>query len=370
MPERSSTGPDATHRDRLMRCRREMAAAKLPAFLVSRRWDHYYLTGFSAEDSAVLITPRDVHVITDGRFKDVVRRECSWARTWIRRGSLVAEIAKVCKELRLRTLAYQPDGQTVAELNDLEKHCRATRFRAAGPIVSNMRRCKDAGELHRMKKAIRVAETAFLATRKTIRTGQTELEIAARLEYEMKVRGASSPAFATICAEGANAALPHAHAGRRKIREGSALLIDWGARVDHYCSDLTRVLFIGSIPPRIAKVYRVAQQAQERSIRDIRPGRRMCDVDAVAREAVADAGFGDNFSHGLGHGLGMDVHEPPSLSWRSTEELEAGMVVTVEPGIYLPGVGGVRIEDDCLVTPGGCRVLTRLPRSLEASRIL
>ncbi len=350
---------------RLARCRREMRRRKISAYLVSKRWDGFYLTGFSGEDSAVLILPNAVHVLTDGRFKDVCRKECSWAKAWIRHGSLNAEIAKVCKALKPRSIAFQPEALTVTDLKDLTKHCRPTRFREAPPIVSQMRRQKDAHELRLMGKAMRIAEDAFLAVRETIRPGQTELEIAARLEYEMKLRGASSSAFTSICAEGANAALPHAHSGRRKIKAGSALLIDWGARVDHYCSDLTRVLFVGSVPPKIGEVYRLAVHAQELAIRDIRPGRRMCDVDAVARGAIAEAGFGDNFGHGLGHGIGMDVHEPPSLSWRSTEELEAGMVVTVEPGIYLPGVGGVRIEDDVLVTPNGCRVLTRLPRSLE-----
>jgi len=244
---------------------------------------------------------------------------------------------------------------------------RGTQLVLAPPIVESMRRLKDEAELAVMRRAIRVAEDAFEAMRKTIRSGQTELELAARLEYEMKCRGASAPAFPTICAEGANAAAPHAHPGRRKIKRGSAILFDWGARVGRYCSDLTRMLFLGSIPARLREVYSVVLEAQLAGVAAVRPGWRMCDVDDAARSVIKRAGFGDRFTHGLGHGLGLNVHEPPSLSWRSKEELEPGMLVTVEPGIYLPGVGGVRIEDDVLVTPKGNRVLTSLDKSLEGA---
>ncbi|MGB2985984.1 MAG: M24 family metallopeptidase, partial [Phycisphaerae bacterium] len=185
------------------------------------------------------------------------------------------------------------------------------------------------------------------------------------LEYEMKKRGSSEPAFTTICAEGPNAALPHAYPGKRKVKLGGAILLDWGARIDGYCSDLTRMIFVGSIPRKLGEVYRIVLEAQMRAIAGIRPGERMCDVDAIARNFIAEAGYADEFNHGLGHGLGMEVHEAPALSWRSKEKLEAGMVVTVEPGIYLSGVGGVRIEDDVIVTPTGCRVLSRLSKKLE-----
>ena len=216
-----------------------------------------------------------------------------------------------------------------------------------------------------MNKALRNAEEAFLAMRKTIKVGQTEQEMAARLEYEMKLRGASGPSFPTICAEGANSALPHASPGQRKVKRGSAVLFDWGARVNGYCSDLTRMVFVGSIPRKIGEIYEIVLEAQLAAIDAIRPGRRMCDVDAVARKIVTDAGYGERFNHGLGHGLGIDVHEAPSLSWRSKAKLEPGMLVTAEPGIYLPGIGGVRIEDDVLVTRTGKRVLSKLSKTMK-----
>lgn len=154
------------------------------------------------------------------------------------------------------------------------------------------------------------------------------------------------------------------------VKKGSAVLFDWGARVGFYCSDLTRMVFVGSIPPKIEEIYKVVLGAQKRAISAIRPGTRMCDVDAVARNHIVDAGFGGAFNHGLGHGLGLDVHEAPSLSWRSDKKLRRGMLVTVEPGVYLPGIGGVRIEDDVLVTRDGRRVLSRLSKKLEDAVIL
>ena len=365
MARGKTRGPSPVISGRLAQCRRKMAKHRIHAYLISSPRDYFYLTGFSGEDSAVLLTPRDVHVISDGRFDESSKKECPWARIWMRKGLLNDEIAKACKQLKIKSLAVQPDHLTVGDHATLIKLNKQTRLRNAPEIVARLRCGKSAIELTAIRKALRIAEQAFLATRDSIRIGQTELELAARLEYEMKRRGASEPAFPTICAEGRNAALPHASPGNRKIKRGSAILFDWGARVGGYCSDLTRMVFVGNMPCEIGEVYGIVLEAQRRAIAGIRPGERMCDIDALARSFIADAGYGKAFNHGLGHGLGLNVHEAPSLSWRSKEKLEAGMVVTVEPGVYLPGLGGVRIEDDVLVTPGGRRVLSRLSRKPE-----
>ena len=354
---------------RLARCRRQMKKHRIGAYLVTKRMDGFYLTSFTGEDSAVLILPRAVHVISDGRFDEAINKECPWVTRWMRKGLLVPEIASVCKKLKIRALAIQPDHLTVGDQAELRKLNRSTRLVNAPAIVGEMRCRKDSSELPAIRRAIRVAEEAFAAMLKTIEVGQTELEMAGRLEYEMKRRGALGPSFPTICAEGPNAALPHAFPGGRKVKDGSAILFDWGAQVGFYCSDLTRMVFVGSIPQRIREVYRIVLEAQRRAIAALCPGRRMCDVDAVARDYITEAGYGKEFNHGLGHGLGLDVHESPSLSWRSDAKLEEGMLVTVEPGVYLPGVGGVRIEDDILVTRTGSRVLTRFDRTLEGAVI-
>ena len=369
MGKKRTPRPSPVIADRLTRCRRQMKKRRIGAYLVTNPVDYFYLTGFTGEDSAVLIAPRQVHLITDGRFDESSKKECPWARKWMRKLLLNDEIARACKELKLRSVAVQPGHMTLGDHAALDKLTKGTRLTKAPAIATNMRRAKSASELAAVGKALRVAEEAFLAMRRTIRVGQTERELAARLEYEMKRRGASGPSFPTICAVGANAALPHAVPGSSKVRKGSAILFDWGARVGGYCSDLTRMVFVGSIPRKLREVYGIVLEAQQRAIAGIRPGRRMCDVDAIARKFIADAGYGEAFNHGLGHGLGLDVHEAPSLSWRSKEKLEAGMVVTVEPGIYLPGVGGVRIEDDVFVTATGRRVLSRLSTRLDGAVI-
>jgi Xaa-Pro aminopeptidase len=367
MARQKAKKPSVVVAARLRRCRAAMKKNRISAYLVTRRNDHYYLAGFSGEDSALLVTRTAVWVVSDGRFEASIQKECPWASVTLRKGQLADEIGKVCKRLRLRSVAVQHDHLTLEEHAAIKKAVRPCRLTEAPPIVNDMRLLKQPEDLKVMAKAIRVAEQAFKAMRATIRVGQTEQEMAARLEYEMARRGSTGPAFPSIVAEGPTAALPHAVPGKRKVRRGSMILFDWGATVDFYRSDLTRVLFVGSIPPKIAEIYEIVLAAQKKAIAAIRPGARMCDIDAVARDSISAGGYGEQFGHGLGHGLGMDVHEAPSLSWRSDAKLKVGMVVTVEPGIYLPGLGGVRIEDDILVTARGAKVLSHLPKNIGSA---
>ncbi len=352
---------------RLTAARAEMAKSDLPAYLLTRHMDTFYMTGFTGEDSAVIVMPRAVHLVSDSRFDEAIDAEVPWVKKHLRKGLLVDEIANVCRKLKLERIAIQADDVSVQMLTALRKSAKPTRTVTAPPIVNRLRMAKDPTELKTLCKAITVAQDAFLATRKSIRVGQTEEEVAARLEYEMRKRGSTCAAFGTMVAVGANASHPHAHAGKRKITRGCAILFDWGATVGFYRSDLTRCLFMGRIPSRIREIYKVVLDAQLAAIEAIRPGARMCDVDGVARKLITRAGYGKQFGHGLGHGLGLDVHEAPSLSWRSNDALEPGSVVTVEPGIYLPGVGGVRIEDDVLVTSSGHRILSDLTKDLRSA---
>lgn len=361
--------PADTIRERLAQCRAQLAKHKVSAYLITNRVDQIYLTGFDGEDGAVIITPRDVHIITDGRFEEAIRNQAPWAKRTIRNGLLTPAIAETCSKLRLRQVHFQADHVSVELCSTLQKSCNSTKLKPARPIVNRMRLLKDAAELKKIKRAIDIAESAFTALKKKIKVGMTEAQVAALLEFEMKSRGALEPSFPTIAAEGPNAALPHAHPGSRKLRKGSLLLVDWGARWEYYCSDLTRCLFIGKILPRLRKVYQIVLEAQQRAIEAVAPGKRVCDIDKVARDYIADAGYGDRFGHGLGHGVGLDIHEAPRLKFGFDDKLEPGMVVTIEPGIYLPGIGGVRIEDDVLVTLRGHEVLTHLPKSIESAVI-
>ena len=208
-------------------------------------------------------------------------------------------------------------------------------------------------------------EDALVATLGQIDGGMTELEVTAVLEYEMKARGSTDPAFGSIVAAGANGSLPHAIPGKAKLKRNSTLLIDWGATVNGYRSDMTRTFTLGKWPPVMREVYEIVLDAHYAGIDAIRPGAIAGEVDAAARKIITDAGYGKEFGHSLGHGIGLNVHEAPGLRAGADTVLEPGMVVTVEPGIYLPGVGGVRIEDDVLVTARGARSLCSLPKDIR-----
>jgi Xaa-Pro aminopeptidase len=237
---------------------------------------------------------------------------------------------------------------------------------ATSGLVENLRLIKDKYEIARIRAAVLQAENAFAALRSKLRPEMTEKEAADELEHQFRLFGAKDAAFPTIVAVGPRAALPHATpSSRRRIGEADFVLIDWGANEGLYRSDLTRVLVTGRISPKFERIYQVVLAAQNQAIAAIRPGVVAHNVDNVARSMIAKAGFGRQFRHGLGHGLGLFVHESPRLAVKNQTVLKPGMVVTVEPGIYLPGWGGIRIEDDVLVTRTGHEVLTHVPKRLE-----
>jgi Xaa-Pro aminopeptidase len=288
----------------------------------------------------------------------------------IRTGRMLDAIAEALKGRGVRRLAFESSHMTVAMKDDLDCALRGQRLVALAPhTCQGLREVKDSGELAAIGKAAAAAQGAFgtlIARGRAAFVGKTERQIAAELDHLMRLAGAERCSFETIVACGANAALPHYRPQDVRIKANDCVLIDWGAVVAGYCSDLTRVVFTGRIPPQIARIYEVALRAQAAGIAAVRVGVTGEAADAAARELIVAAGFGEAFNHSLGHGLGLEVHEWPRLGRKVTEPLRAGMVVTVEPGIYLPGVGGVRIEDDVLVTASGPRRLTTLPASMEA----
>lgn len=223
-------------------------------------------------------------------------------------------------------------------------------------LVENLRLIKEPYELGKLEDAFRIAQAAFAAVLPQIQPGSTELEIAGLFELELRKKGGEKAAFDTIVASGPRSSLPHGRASRRVIGKDEIVLVDFGAQADGYCSDLTRVVFPGNTGR--PDIYQVVYEAQQKAIRLARPGVLTSDVDAAARDHIAGHGYGEYFGHSLGHGLGLEVHESPLVSWRAARKLEEGMVFTVEPGIYLPGRYGIRIEDAVVVTAGGCRLLS------------
>lgn len=361
--------PPAVFASRLQASRHNIQKQALDGYLVLNPFEQFYFTGFDGEDGATLILGRQVYVITDGRFTEQLGRSAPWARPAVRTGALSAALGELIRKHRLRKVGFRSEHMTVAALNAFRKAVRPTRLVPAPKVTAELRECKDASEVAAIEQAVEIAQTAFSKLKTRIRVGMTESEIAAELDYHMVRLGAQEPGFPTIVAVDANSSLPHARPGSRKVRDGSAILIDWGARVGGYCSDLTRMLYIRRIPPRFRRMHDAVLAAQQAAISAIVPGAVLGEIYGAGRGRLAEAGMAEQFTHGLGHGLGLEVHEPPRLGPKIRDKCRTGMVVTVEPGVYFPGVGGVRIEDDVLVTDTGCRVLSNLPREPQAAII-
>jgi len=351
----------APYADRVARLRELMAKRKLDGYLVKNRMDQYWLTGFTGEDGYVLATPRRIVLLTDGRFDESANLECPWATKVLRKVRTPERTAQELRKYKLKRVGFDPDHFTVAEHQGTQKAAKPAKLVALTGGVLDMRLCKDAGEVAAIREAIRVAEKAFTKLTKWIKPGVTEAAIAARLAYEMQRLGAQEVSFPTIVAVGPNSALPHYEPGDGVVTKDHGLLIDWGARVNWYVSDLTRMIWPGRIPPRMKKIQKIVREAHDRAMEFVKPGVTAHQVDNVARRIIKKAGYGAQFGHALGHGLGLDVHEAPRVGQGTDIVLKPGMVITIEPGIYLPGVGGVRLEDDVLVTETGYELLTTLP---------
>ncbi|WP_308637624.1 M24 family metallopeptidase [Paenibacillus silvisoli] len=264
----------------------------------------------------------------------------------------------------VRTLGLEKDYMTVSRFEAISQSVGAAVYADIDEPLREMRVIKTADEVARMKHAVRIIEDVLRAGIAQVKPGVTEIELVAELEYQMKKLGASGPSFSTMVLAGEKSALPHGVPGSREVRSGELLLFDLGVYADGYASDITRTFAVGDISEEQTRIYDSVLQANLRAIEATRPGATLASLDRAAREHITAAGYGPYFMHRLGHGLGMDVHEYPSVHGQNQELLRSGMVFTIEPGIYVPGVGGVRIEDDVLVTDSGVEVLTSFPKEL------
>ena len=358
-------------RDRLRALQKRLRETDADALLVTNARDIRYLTGFVGDDSWALLPTRgsSVHILSDFRFEEQIQREAPHAKLVLRKGPMSDALKGLVDRRNVQRIALQAEHVTLAQRKGLAKKLGARRIAELDDGLLQQRAIKSDDEIKAIRKALRIQEQAFVQTLAFIEPGRTENEITAFLEYRMRALGADGVSFPTIVAADANASLPHAIPGRKKVKQGGSVLIDWGARWGGYCSDLTRVVALGRMKPKIREIYQIVFDAQQAAIDAIAPGQPMKAVDEIARQYIADHGYGERFGHSLGHGIGLDIHEQPTLSPRSQGVLEPGHVVTVEPGIYVPGVGGVRIEDDVLVTERGRRILSRLPKTLESAII-
>lgn len=353
-----------------------MKRASVSHLLVTNPVDVGYLTGFLGGDSVLLVGAGKPVILSDSRYDEELDPQRPLARIVMRDGSMHAAIAGIIAPLarsgRVDSIGIQTEHLTLAAERGLREAFKSRRIpaRLLAPttgLVGGLRIRKSKEELALIRGAIGIQQDALLEALKALKPGMTELGFRAELEYQMMRRGSTAAGFSTIVAAGANGSLPHySPSAQVKIKRGSPLLIDWGATHDGYRGDMTRVVCLGRWPRQIREIYAVVLDAHRTAASKLKPGARCADVDAAARRVIDKAGYGDRFGHGLGHGLGMNVHEAPSLSRHAGDSvLEEGHVVTIEPGIYLPGIGGVRLENDYAVTARGSRNLCTLPTDID-----
>jgi Xaa-Pro aminopeptidase len=367
----------AGRRERLTQ---QLSGAGVDAFLITQPINVSYLTGFTGEASCLILSAKETILVSDGRFTAQLAEECPGLPGHIRppSQSLTDATAEVLNRLGAHDVEFESGHVTVADAQAFADQAKTIAWKPGKDRVEALRQVKDAGEVEQIRAAIRIAEQAFAAFRGQLRPDDTEKDLADALEHGLRRAGARCGSFPSIVAVGPRAALPHAPPTSKRVNEAPVLLVDWGASGPFfYKSDLTRVLLTRNnsrIPSgrrgfdaKIQTVYEVVLKAQRAALEAVRPGVQAKNVDAAARAVIVDAGYGEYFTHSIGHGLGMQVHEAPVMRPTTQTPLEAGMVVTIEPGIYLPDEFGVRIEDDVLVTPDGAEVLTSLPRDFEAN---
>ncbi len=351
--------------DRLRRLRQRMREQGLAALLISESHNRRYLSGFTGSAGVLLITHERQGIATDFRYYAQVRQQCpDWELFQVGR-DFEGHLAGLLRELGVQgsAVGYEAAHVSVemwrrwsAAVGDT-----ATLVDTVG-LVEQLRQVKDEDELGAMRRAIAIAQQAWSQLLEVLRPGMSEREVAWQLESRMRTLGAEAVAFPLIVASGPNGALPHATPTERLIQAGEPVVVDFGCVVDGYCSDLTRAICLG--PPsdgRYQELWQLVREAQQAALRGLRAGLSGAEADRLAREVIAAAGYGEYFGHGLGHGIGLAAHESPRLNPTSSDMLPVGAVVSLEPGVYLPNWGGVRIEDLVLIHPDGAEVLTQLP---------
>lgn len=349
--------------------RRKLLARLRPAgcdaLLVTNETNVRYLTGFTGDSSYLLLGPRVELLLSDTRYAVQIEEECPGLPVSIRDSSekMEVSVAKAVRKAKRKRVGFESQSLTFARWQTFREQTKGVDWVPTEGLVEVLRQIKDAGEIAEIRTAVDLAQRAFRLLLATLQPEMTEREAADELETAIRRFGGEGVAFESIVAVGDRAALPHYRPGQRRIGEADFLLVDWGAvSPGGYRSDLTRIVATGKLRPKLQRLYRVVLSAQQRAIARMKPGVTCREVDAAARRVIQKAGFGKRFGHGLGHGIGLEIHEEPRLSPLSETVLRPGMVVTVEPGIYLPGWGGIRIEDDVLITRRGCEVLTSVPK--------
>lgn len=349
---------------RIKAVRKMLADYNIDGFLVTKEQNWRYLSGFTGSSAILLFTATDNYLITDFRYVEQAADQAKGFHI-IRPQTLIEDaLAQQLTKLGLKRVGFEDDNLTYHAFKSYQSKLSGIELVPLHQQVEKIRWVKDRAEIEAIEKAAAITDQAFDHILAYIKPGVRESEIALELEYFMRRQGAEKTAFDTIVASGPRAALPHGVASDKKIAAGEFVVMDFGAVYSGYHSDMTRTVAVGQPDPDQAEIYRIVLQAQEKALLSIKPGVLCSAVDRTARDLISAAGYGANFGHGLGHSVGLEIHEKPAFAPRDDTELEPGMVLTVEPGIYLSGKYGVRIEDLVTVSPGGCKILSKSPKQL------
>jgi Xaa-Pro aminopeptidase len=346
--------------------RRHLAARlgewKIDALLISSPANVRYLSGYSGSNGLILLAAKGEHFFTDPRYASDAQANVT-AKVHVVKGPLIKAAAAIAVRKKWKKIGFESTALRVDEFNVLKEELPlGFALHPIGRVIEEQRMIKSASEIDLIRKSVAANSEAYSRTLKRIKPGAKENDIAAELEFQMRMLGAEKPAFETIVAAGVRSALPHAHPTSHALAENELLLIDMGACVDGYSSDMTRVCFTGAPPKRIREMYRAVLEAQLAALNAVKAGVVTGKVDGAARDVLKRYKLDRAFTHSTGHGLGLEIHEPPRIARKDKTKLQAGMVITIEPGAYIDGLGGVRIEDTILVTESGCEVLTPTPK--------
>ncbi len=332
----------------------------ISAFLITDLLNIHYLTGFTGSNGYLFLSQGISFFFTDFRYQEQSKREVKVDKIKILERNFFEEVPPELKSEK--ELAFEEHSLTYKAYSQLKKRLPGVKFHPMPDIVSELRMQKDEAEINLIRTASSITDTVFSLILNFIKPGMTEKEVALKIDFLIKEKAELS--FPTICASGENAALPHAKPEDKRLKKGETIIIDIGASYQGYASDMTRTIFLGNCSKKAEEIYKIVKDAQECALTNLRAGKKTKEIDALARDYIKDKGYGKFFGHGLGHGVGLAVHEKPTLSPASSETILPNSILTCEPGIYLPGFGGVRIEDLVLVKKDGIEILSKSPKDL------
>jgi Xaa-Pro aminopeptidase len=341
-----------------------MAALKVDGVFIYSDVNRNYITGFTGDDSYIVVTSSNAVFITDSRYTEQAENQVVDFQVKDHEGKLIPYITGLIRSLGIQRLGFESSNMIYDMYVELKKELAEIEFVSLEGAVENLRQIKDEGEVEKIARAQLIADEAFTHILGFIKPGMTEKEIGLELEFYMRKKGASGLSFDSIVASGKRSSLPHGTATSKTVEKGDFLTLDFGCVYDGYCSDMTRTVVIGRATERQKELYSIVLEANNTALMYVKPGITGAELDEIARKVIENKGYGKYFGHSLGHGVGMMIHELPHISKKNCQPIKPGMIITDEPGIYIPGYGGVRIEDLLLVTEDGCRVLSKSTKEL------